>query len=352
MAPTTLPDTETMYEAFVSRDTRFDGIFFTGVKSTGIFCRPTCRARKPRRENIIFFSNTKEALDNGFRPCKVCRPMEPPGELPSWVRQLLNDLQDDGEDGRIRDRDLRRMGLAPEAVRRWFKKHHGMTFHAYARQLRINRAYGSIRRQQPVLDSAFETGYDSLSGFASAFKKTVGFSPSESRSRGVVALTRIATPLGPVVVAAVSGQLCLLEFADRPALESELRRVRRDFDAPIIVGDDPVFTDVASQLAEYFEGDRRAFDLPLAEYGTAFQREVWRHLQTIPYGETRSYADQAVAIGKPRAVRAVARANGDNRTAIIIPCHRVIGRDGSLTGYGGGLWRKRFLLDLERNATR
>ncbi len=349
MAPTTLPDIETMYEAFVTRDTRFDGVFYIGVTSTGIFCRPTCRARKPRRENVVFFGSASEALDYGYRPCMICRPMEPPGGIPTWVRHLLSDLHAEGEGRRLRDRDLRERGLAPEAVRRWFKKHYGMTFHAYARQLRINHAYGCIRRDQPVIDSAFESGYDSLSGFAYAFKKAVGFSPSESRSRGVVSVTRIATPLGPMVAAAVDGKLCLLEFADRPALETELKRTAREFDAPIIVGDDPVFDDAAAQLEEYFDGERRVFDLPVAEIGSPFQREVWQLLRTIPYGETRSYADQAAAIGRPDALRAVARANGANRIAILIPCHRVIGRDGSLTGYGGGLWRKRFLLDLERD---
>jgi AraC family transcriptional regulator, regulatory protein of adaptative response / methylated-DNA-[protein]-cysteine methyltransferase len=351
MTETGLPDTETMYEAFVDRDTRFDGIFYTGVKSTGIFCRPTCRARKPRRENVVFFASPQEALDHGYRPCMLCRPMEPSGEVPSWVRRLLSDLQDQGEDQRLRDRDLRQRGLSPEAVRRWFRKHHGMTFHAYARQLRINHAYGSIRRNQGVLDSALETGYDSLSGFTSAFRKTVGFAPSESRSRGVVSLTRIATPLGPMVAAAVGGKLCLLEFADRPSLETELRRVKRDFDAPIIVGDDLVFADTTAQLEEYFAGDRHVFDLPVAEFGSPFQRAVWRLLCAIPYGGTSSYADQAAAIGRPAAVRAVARANGQNRVAIVIPCHRVIGSDGKLTGYGGGLWRKRFLLDLERSTS-
>ena len=344
---TALPDDETMYTAFVNRDSQFDGIFFTGVKSTGIFCRPTCKARKPIRENVQFFGSAKEALDYGYRPCKLCRPMEPAEYTPPWVRELLRELQDE-EDGRLRDQELRERGLDPATVRRWFKQHHGMTFHAYARQLRLNRAYSSIRQNSGLLDSAFESGYDSLSGFGAAFRRTVGFSPSESKKRRVVSFTRIPTPLGPIVATAVDGELCLLEFADRPMLETQLRRTERDFGARIIAGNDPVFAKVSEQLEEYFRGERREFELPVAEFGSQFQREVWRGLAEIPYGETRSYAEQAEAIGKPRAVRAVARANGDNRIAIVIPCHRVIGSDGSLTGYGGGVWRKRFLLDLER----
>lgn len=346
METTRLPDAETMYQAFLGRDSQFEGVFFTGVRSTGIFCRPTCRARKPKRENVVFFGSTKEAMDHGYRPCKLCRPMEPAGETPDWVRDLLREAQEI-EAGKIRDGDLRARGLDPATVRRWFKKHHGMTFHAYLRQLRISRAYGSIRRSEGIPGSAFDTGYDSLSGFGTAFKRTVGFSPSRSGERTVVSFARIATPLGPMVAAAVEGKLCLLEFADRPMLETQLKRTEGDFRAPIIAGDDPVFEEVRRQLKEYFHGERRGFALPIAEYGSSFQRSVWEVLRDIPYGETRSYAEQARAIGRPEAPRAVARANGDNRIAIVIPCHRVIGSDGTLTGYGGGLWRKRFLLHLE-----
>ena len=347
MAATALPDTETMYTAFVNRDSQFDGIFFTGVKSTGIFCRPTCRAKKPKRGNVVFFGTTKEALDNGYRPCKLCHPMEPSGYAPPWVQELLRDLQN-LENGRLRDQELRSRGLDPATVRRWFKKHHGMTFHAYARQLRINRAYGTLRENAELVESAFDSGYDSLSGFGTAFKRTLGFAPSQSKSRAVVSSTRIPTPLGPMVAAAANGKLCILEFGDRPMLETQLKRTERDFRAPIVAGDDPLFATVAAQLDEYFRGERRQFDLPIAEFGSEFQRRVWRVLSEIPYGETRGYAEQAASLGRPEAVRAVARANGDNRIAIVIPCHRVIGSDGSLTGYGGGLWRKQFLLNLER----
>lgn len=348
MAVVTLPDTETMYEAFLARDSQFDGIFFTAVRSTGVFCRPTCHARKPKRENVAFYPTAKEALDHGYRPCKLCRPMEPAGDTPGWARDLLREIEEGGET-RLRDQDLRDRELDPATVRRWFKKLHGMTFHAYARQLRISRAYGRIRRNEGILDSAFETGYESLSGFATAFKRTAGFSPSESKKRSVVALTRLPTPLGPMVAAVAEGAICLLEFADRPMLETQLKRTEREFKAPLIAANDPLFAAVATELEEYFRGERKEFDFPIAEFGSPFQREVWRTLRAIPYGETRSYADQATAIEKPQAVRAVARANGDNRIAIAIPCHRVIGSDGSLTGYGGGLWRKRYLLDLEQN---
>lgn len=344
--PSMLPSTETMYHAFVNRDSQFEGVFFTGVTTTGVFCRPTCPARKPKRENVVFFATTKEALDNGYRPCKRCTPMAPPGDSPPWLAALLERLTASGE-ARLRDRDLREMGLDPARVRRWFKRSHGMTFQAYARQLRINRAYGTLRREGSVTDSAYESGYESLSGFGDAFRKTAGFSPSQSADRLLLSLTRIDTPLGPMVAVASQGRLCLLEFADRPMLETQLARVRHRFCAEIAAGEDPVFLNTRAQLSQYFDGLRTEFTVPLAVEGSQFQELVWHALREIPYGETRSYAEQARSIGMPGAVRAVGRANGENRIAILIPCHRVVGSDGSLTGYGGGLWRKRRLLDLE-----
>lgn len=346
MTTTTLPPLETMYRAFLERDSQFEGVFFTGVKTTGIFCRPTCRAKKPKPENVTFFRSTKEALDYGFRPCRVCRPMEPSPATPDWVRELTSELTGT-EAAKLTDAELRERGLDPAAVRRWFKRTHGMTFHAYARQLRINRAYSTIRGESSVTESAFDSGYESLSGFSEAFKRSTGFTPSESRQRTVIAISRVPTPLGPMVAGAVGDKLCLLEFADRPMLETQLKRVRCTFEAELISGADPLFERVETELAEYFAGSRTTFTIPLEISGTPFQQAVWTVLRNIPYGETRSYSEQAEAISRPGAVRAVARANGDNRIAILVPCHRVIGNDGSLTGYGGGLWRKRYLLELE-----
>ena len=340
----TLPPTDTMYRAFEERDSRFEGVFYTAVRTTGIFCRPSCPAKKPKRENVEFFASTKEAIDYGYRPCKRCRPMEPAGAVPDWIRALLV-LAADSD--RLRDRDLRAAGFDPARVRRWFKNTHGMTFHAYARQLRINRAYGNIRHSAEVTGEAFESGYESLSGFAEAFKRATGFAPSQSAERSVVTVTRIPTDLGPMIAGVIDGALCLLEFVDRPMLETQLARLRTVYRAQIIAGDDPTFHEVAAQLDEYFAGRRREFTLPVSLEGTDFQTRVWRELRRIPYGETRTYGDQATALGMPAAARAVGRANGDNRISIVVPCHRVVGANGDLTGYGGGLWRKRYLLDLE-----
>jgi AraC family transcriptional regulator of adaptative response/methylated-DNA-[protein]-cysteine methyltransferase len=167
------------------------------------------------------------------------------------------------------------------------------------------------------------------------------------RGAPVVRLTRIDTPLGPMFAGASEGRLVLLEFADRRMVPTQFKRLARLLACAFEVAEDPVFAKVRRQLGEFFAGTRREFDLPLHTPGTAFQRAAWDALRTIPPGSTRSYAQQAAAIGRPEAVRAVARANGDNRIAIVIPCHRVIGSDGSLTGYGGGLWRKEELLQRE-----
>jgi len=344
--PRSLPDADTLYEALLNKDSKFEGIFIVGVKTTGIFCRPTCTARKPKRKNVEFFGSAREALLHGYRPCKICHPLGYRGEIPDWLAPVMAEV-DARPDLRLRDRDLRQRGVDPSRIRRWFKKHHGMTFQAYLRSLRIGRAFGSIRYGDKVIDAAFESGYESLSGFTASFQKTTGFSPQQSPNRAVITITRILTPLGPMLAGATDEGICLLEFTDRRMLETQLVRLKKRLRAEPVPGAHRHFESLNAQVGEYFAGERKAFDLPLSTPGTPFQQEVWFDLRKIPYGATCSYRELADRIGRPRAVRAVARANGDNRLAIIIPCHRVIGSDGQLTGYGGGLWRKRFLLDLE-----
>jgi len=336
-----------MYKALAQKDSQFEGVFFAAIKTTGIFCRPTCTARKPKAENVEYFASAKEALDHGFRPCKVCRPLQMEGQAPKWLQALLQEVQEKPE-ARIRDSELEARGLSASRVRRWFRKHHGMTFQAYQRMLRLNEAFGQIKYGQRVTDAAFRNGYDSLSGFGETFKKATGFAPSESQERTLITITRMETPLGPMLAGATPEGICLLEFTDRRMLETQLERLKKYLRAELLPGNSPHFAALHEQLQAYFSGKLRAFDLPLALPGTDFQKQVWAALQAIPYGETRSYSQQAEAIGNPAATRAVARANGDNRIAIIIPCHRVVGADGSLTGYGGGLWRKQRLLELER----
>jgi AraC family transcriptional regulator of adaptative response/methylated-DNA-[protein]-cysteine methyltransferase len=203
-----------------------------------------------------------------------------------------------------------------------------------------------------VLDqTVFESGYASHSGFREAFTKLFGKTPRGSRSPAqgeLVVLSWVRSPLGPLVTGATEQGVCLLEFSDRRMLETQFATIRKVFSGPVLPGTNRHLAVLARELGEYFAGTRRHFTVPLVYPGSAFQRRVWEALLTIPYGETCSYQDIAAAIGDRKAVRAVGTANGMNRIAIIIPCHRVVNKDGRLGGYGGGLWRKQYLLDLER----
>ena len=332
------------YRALLDRAADHVGVFYVGVKTTGVFCIATCRARKPKRENVLFYRTFKDALDAGFRPCKICRPTENAHAAPPDVAQALEWLrQHPGE--RLSDWQLKQQGISPERIRRWFQQHYGMTFQAYQRALRINTALQSLQQGQSATHAALHSGYDSLSGFGYTCKKLTGRAPTMTEKP--LLLHRFTTPLGPMFVCASERGVCLLEFVDRRMLETEFRDLQRLFNAPILAGENAHTRQAEREMGEYFAGSRFVFDVPLDTPGTAFRQAVWRILQTIPYGQTASYAEQAAKLGKPQAVRAVASANGANRVSIIIPCHRVIGKDGSLTGYAGGLARKQWLLEHE-----
>jgi AraC family transcriptional regulator of adaptative response/methylated-DNA-[protein]-cysteine methyltransferase len=344
---TSLPSERVMRRAFLAGDGSYDGVFFTGVKTTGIFCRPSCTARKPRPENVEFFATPREALFSGYRACKRCRPLDADGRPPAWVARLLERLeQAPGE--RIRAADLRGAGVDPARARRYFQKHYGMTFQAYCRARRLGDAFRRIKGGSTVSDVATASGFESESGFRAAFGRAFGAAPSEAAAGDTVLLDWIASPVGPLVAGATSDGVCLLEFSDRRMLEAQLKTLRKRLGASLVPGRNRWLERLRKQLDEYFAGRRKDFDLPLVVRGTPFQEQVWRTLLTIPYGETWSYRDVAARIGQAGATRAVGTANGMNRIAIVIPCHRVVNADGRMGGYGGGVWRKQFLLDLER----
>ena len=337
-----------MYEALVNKDSSFEGSFIAAVKTTGIFCRPTCTARKPKVENVEFFSTTKDAILHGYRPCKVCHPLEMLNETPEFVKNILQQINDRPSE-KIKDWHLREKNIDPNKVRRWFLKNHGITFHAYQRMFRINSAFKKIQNGETITSTAFYSGYESLSGFHDSFKSIFGVSPSNSRQQQVIDIARMETPLGTMFACAAEQGICLLEFTDRKMLETELKVLAKRLNATIIQGANKHFVLLKQQLEEYFSGKRKVFSVPLFSPGSDFQQQVWKILQEIPYGSTCSYLQQAHELKRPEAVRAVANANGMNRISILIPCHRVIGSDGNLTGYGGGLWRKKWLLDFEKS---
>lgn len=335
-----------MYKAILEKDTSFEGLFFTAVKTTGIFCRPSCTARKPKLENVEFLKTSKECILKGYRACKVCNPLNTINQMPIEFQEIINELSANPT-LKYKDYDLKQKGIEPSQIRRWFLKNHGITFQAYQRMFRINSAFKKIKNGERVTHTAFDIGFESLSGFGDSFKNIFGISPKKGKQHNIIDLKRIETPLGTMLVCATIQGICLLEFSDRKMLETELKAIAKLLNATIIQGHNKHFDILEIELQEYFDGNRKEFSVPLHTPGSDFQNKVWTALQHIPYGQTRSYKEQATAIGSPESVRAVANANGMNRLSILIPCHRVIGSDGQLTGYGGGLWRKKYLLELE-----
>ncbi|HWG47432.1 MAG TPA: methylated-DNA--[protein]-cysteine S-methyltransferase [Gemmataceae bacterium] len=342
----TLPPITEMERAYLSRDSAYDGVFFVGVRTTAIFCRPTCPARSPLPKNVEYFPTAAAALFAGYRPCKRCRPMAIDNQ-PEWATKLIEDVERDPA-ARISEGELKRRGIDPATVRRHFLRHYGMTFQAYTRSRRLSRAFRCIREGMPLDDAILSSGYDSHSGFRDAFVRTFECTPGQSPNRPCVLLAWIPTPLGPMIAGATDDGICLLEFSDRRMLEAQIESVRRWFGAPGIMGTNLHLERLQEELAGYFTGSVRTFSVPLIYPGTPFQQRVWEKLLDVPYGVTRSYQELAAAVGNPAAVRAVGRANGMNRICILIPCHRIVNKNGDLGGYGGGLRRKQYLLNLEQ----
>jgi AraC family transcriptional regulator of adaptative response/methylated-DNA-[protein]-cysteine methyltransferase len=342
-----LPSFEAMYRALVNRDPSFEGIFFVGVRTTGIFCRPTCAAKKPARENVDFFATPSEALHGGYRPCLRCHPMDPGKRPPKLIERLRAEVER-APDGRLTDKELAAIAIDPSTARRQFKRHYGMTFQAYYRARRLGLALREVRRGGRVDEAKNGSGFESASGFREAFTRIFGDPPTAAKSRAPMFAERIETPLGGMIAVADDEGLRLLEFADRRATEKELSILRKRLRTNIVPGEHPYLETIRSQLADYFSGRKLEFDIPLAPVGSAFQLRAWEILRSIPVGETRSYSWMARRLGDENARRAVGRANGTNMICIVIPCHRVIRANGTLCGYGGGLWRKKWLLDHER----
>ena len=343
-----LPDPQTCYDSFFAQAPDTKGRLWVGVTSTGIFCRPGCPARQPKPENCRWFGSVSECLDAGFRPCKRCRPTEPEGADPLVVR-LSHALEDDPA-RRWTEADLVAMGIDPSTARRAFRRTLGLTFLDYARIRRLQAGMRELGKGARVIDAQLEAGFDSGSGFRAAFARLLGV-PPEALTRSGDALLKadwIDTDLGPMIAVADAHSLHLLEFADRPALPRELARLHKAAKGRIGLGRTPAIDQLESELQRYLKGEDARFATQLTYHGTPFTQSVWDALRDIPAGETLSYSALAARIGRPEATRAVARANGANQIAILIPCHRIIGADGSLTGYGGGLWRKERLIALER----
>lgn len=341
-----LPDQDTLYAALVARDPSYDGRAYVGVSSTGIFCRLTCPARKPKPENCQFYDTVAGCLEAGFRPCKRCHPLAPAAETDPAIQTLLKALED-RPTYRWSESDIMRMGFDPSTIRRSFKRQFGMTFLEMARLSRVRDGFATLSNGGRVIDAQLDAGFSSPSAFRTAFAKLLGTTPASFTNDALLRASWIDTPLGAMIAVCDKSALHLLEFADRKALPAELKKLRTQVRGDLGVGRYPPTEQIEAELSAFFQAKSSRFTVPLALHGSPFTRDVWRALREIPAGQTRSYGEIANAIGNPTAARAVARANGANQIAIVIPCHRVIGADGSLTGYGGGLWRKQKLIELE-----
>jgi AraC family transcriptional regulator of adaptative response/methylated-DNA-[protein]-cysteine methyltransferase len=269
------------------------------------------------------------------------------GSPPEWVERLLSEIERDPS-RRLTDAEVRSLGIDPARARRFFRKNHGMTFQAYSRSRRLGKALEQIRRGVRIDDVALGYGFDSHSGFREAFVRKFGRPPGKARSTNHITVAWIESPLGPLIAGATETSLVLLEFTERRMLDAQFSVLRRHFKGPIVPGDNHILAQVRKELGLYFTGKLRQFSVPLDFPGSDFQKRVWQGLLRIPYGKTVSYEDLARRIHAPRAQRAVGHTNGLNRIGIIIPCHRVITKTGELGGYGGGVWRKQALLELER----
>ncbi len=344
MIDTTLTDDEA-WIAVLARDRAFDGRFVTGVLSTGIYCRPSCSARHPRRENVRFFAGGAEARAAGLRPCKRCLPDDVSRDEKA-VLAAIETIKASEEVPAL-------AGLAADAgysvshFQRLFTRMTGLSPAAYSRALRLERAREALSGGERVTDAIYDAGYSAPSRFYEASGKRMGMAPSAWANGGKGVTIRwavVPTSLGPMLLAATEKGVCRLSFNEgREALEERFPH------AELIEGGNE-FSALVEQVVASVEKPGTAHAVPLDVQGTAFQEAVWRELRRIPPGETRSYAEIAAAVGKPGAVRACGSANGANNVAVLIPCHRVIRSDGSLGGYAYGLEIKQELLEREAKA--
>jgi len=342
-----LPGDEELYGAFCRKDMSLDGIVFVAVRTTGIFCRPGCPAPMPLGRNVEFFRSAEEALAAGYRPCKRCKPLEPPQAGSAVVEDLLKRLAENPS-FRWSGARLVELGINPVTARRHFERRFGMSFLKYARGERLAQAHASIENGADVLMAQLDAGFESSSGFREAFAREFHNPPGRARGSVLLRADWIDTPLGAMIALTDERLVHVLEFVNRKQIGRQIARYQRAVNASLLPGETNLSRQLRHELDAYFSGKSLKFDCPIAETGTPFQLRVWAALRQIEPGKTESYSAIARQVGAPLAVRAVANANAMNRCAIVIPCHRVIGADGALTGYAGGLPRKQWLLDHER----
>lgn len=349
------PRVEEMWSAVMARDNANDGHFVFAVRSTGIYCRPSCPARRPRRDQVQFFLVPEAAENAGFRACRRCRPQTTNIVDPALalVAQVCRALDTTVAEPLTLTALSERTGVSPHHLQRTFKRVMGITPREYAEAGRLGQFKSRVRSGASVTTALYDSGYGSSRGLYEKSSAQMGMTPAVYRRGGrgmIVNYTLCDSPLGRLLVAATEKGVCAVSLGES---DLELERALQDeYPAATIARDDQGLQSSVNAILEHMHGKRPHLDLPLDVQATAFQRQVWQALQEIPYGSTTSYGEIAKRIGRPSAVRAVARACASNRVAMVIPCHRVVGKDKQLTGYRWGVERKGKLLEREQREAR
>ncbi|MGD9663573.1 MAG: bifunctional DNA-binding transcriptional regulator/O6-methylguanine-DNA methyltransferase Ada [Porticoccaceae bacterium] len=347
-APTTKLEND-FWLAVTNRDAKADGRFFYAVKTTGVYCRPSCGARTPKRENTFFYLSRADAEKAGFRPCKRCKPEQLP--LTDQRRAMITGLCryiEEAESPPSLSTLAERANLSPYHLHRLFKKMTGLTPKAYAIAHRANKMREGLNSQSSITDAIFDAGYNASSGFYTKADQLLGMTPSRYRQGGFDVQIQFAVgqcSLGSILVAASDKGICAILMGDSP--DELINDLEKRFPKAEFIGGDRDFEQRIALVIGLVETPQSGLNLPLDIRGTAFQQRVWQALQTIPAGSTLSYSQLAERIGAPESTRAVANACAANPLAIAIPCHRVVRSDGSLSGYRWGIERKRTLLNRE-----
>jgi len=341
---------EARWQAVLDHDRHADGQFVYAVKTTGVYCRPSCPSRRPKRESVEFFAGPPEAERAGYRSCLRCRPNQTDPQT-AWLAQCCRTLQKNA-DRNVSLAELAKLaGVSVFHLQRTFRDRLGVSPREYQEALRIERVKQGLTNGASITGAIYDAGFGSSSRFYEKATEHLGMSPFTFKRRGsgqAIRYTIFRSTLGASLIATTDLGVCSIAFGSS---ERELERVLREqFSEALLMRDDDALGNHRAALESYLAGDRMSLGLPLNISATAFQQRVWKLLASIPYGETRSYTDIAVAMGKPQAARAVARACASNPVAIAVPCHRVLRKEGDLAGYRWGVERKQKLLDNERRA--
>jgi AraC family transcriptional regulator, regulatory protein of adaptative response / methylated-DNA-[protein]-cysteine methyltransferase len=335
-----------LYHALITRDLSFENRIFVCVKSTNIYCRLSCSARKPLEQNVDFVESIEAAKALNYRACLRCNPDETQKSLLPITQIYIKAAKENPNKIWTKD-EIKNLGFDSARVRRAFQRDFGQTFIKYTRQFRLGAALENIKAGEAIINAQIDSGYNSNSGFVEAIKNQIGFNPTSIKNKKTLYASWIETPIGAMLGIVDNEGVQLLEFAERKGLVRELEIIQKKIGL-IIFAPHPNLLFLQKQITDYFSGAIQKFNIPIVQHGTSFQKQVWAQLENIEYGSTRSYAQQALILNRPSAIRAIATANGANKVAIIIPCHRVIGSDGSMTGYAGKIWRKEWLLAHEK----